>query len=53
MSDIDFLFSRLVQVERKLGRLIAAPTFPIYDTTNTPNDAIAGQVAIGSDGSLL
>jgi hypothetical protein len=51
MDTYDVLFKRIVKLENEVKRLknVSAPTVPIYDPTNFPQDAINGQVAIGSD----
>lgn len=46
-----FLFGKIVREQKHL-RGTKRPTLPIYDRTNFPQDAITGQVAIASDGSL-
>lgn len=46
------MFDILIQYENDLRLLIAAPTVPIYEITNLPQDAVECQLAIGSDDSL-
>jgi hypothetical protein len=49
---LDYLHNRLKVVERDLDRKVDAPTFPVYDPTNLPQDAVNGQIALGTDGSF-
>lgn len=49
---IDIFHHRLQYVERGIERIIAAPTFPIYDVDDLPQDAIKGQIVLGTDGSI-
>jgi hypothetical protein len=49
---LDHFHKRLQIVERDLDRKIAAPTFPVYDVDNLPDDVVNGQIVIGTDGSI-
>lgn len=50
MSDklINDMLNRIAVLEKQVKKLQsnAAPTLPIYDSTNFPQDAVEGQVAI-------
>lgn len=50
----DWLNDAITRVERKVdkARSNPAPTVPIYDVSDFPQDAVEGQIAIGSDVSL-
>ena len=43
---------RLVAVENKLHKVQVAPTFPIYDINDLPQDVVTGQIALGTDNSI-
>lgn len=43
---------RIQELERIVQAHIPAPTVPIYDSADLPQDAVAGQVAIGTDNSF-
>lgn len=47
-KQIEFLHKRIDDLEREIQRLKAnsSPTLPIYDSTNFPQDAVEGQIAI-------
>lgn len=47
-ADIDFLHKRIDDLTKTVERLRnnAAPTIPIYDSTNFPQDAVEGQIVI-------
>jgi hypothetical protein len=49
---LDMFYNRLSVVERDLNKMIAAPTFPIFDVNDLPQDVINGQIAICTDGSI-
>lgn len=49
---LDHFHKRFSVVERELEKIIAAPTFPIYDTSDLPDDVINGQIGIGTGGSI-
>lgn len=46
--DIELLHRRIDELEKEVQRLRnnAAPTIPIYDSANFPQDAVEGQIAI-------
>lgn len=44
--------NRIDELERSVRMLVQAPTVPIYDPTNLPQDAVRGQIAVGSDASF-
>lgn len=46
------LQKRIDDAERLLQRNHNAPTVPVYDPSNMPQDAVVGQVAVGSDNSF-
>jgi len=46
------LYNRLCVVERDLERVVAAPTYPIYDVSHLPQDDVKGQIALGKDNSI-
>jgi len=46
------LLHRVDKAERLVRKLYNAPTVPIYDISSLPQDAVIGQVAIGSDNSF-
>lgn len=50
MSDklINDMLERIAKLEKEVKRLQAnaAPTIPIYDSANFPQDAVEGQIAI-------
>lgn len=46
------LYKRLILIERSVEEIIAAPTFPIYDPADLPQDAVDAQVFIGTDDSI-
>jgi tetrahydromethanopterin S-methyltransferase subunit B len=50
MTDIEILLERIKKLEKRVARLEsnAAPTVPIYDATNFPQDAIEGQIVIAT-----
>ncbi len=54
MSDFDVLYKKICKLERQVALLQnnSAPTVPIYDPANFPQDAVEGQIAIGSDDNL-
>lgn len=53
MSTVEDQFHhRLSDLERHANRYYSAPTFPIYDVNNFPQDSFDGQVAIGTDDSI-
>lgn len=45
---------RIAELERELNRIAnnSAPTVPIYDPDHLPQDAVNGQVAVGTDTKL-
>jgi hypothetical protein len=47
-SDYERLWRYAKDLEKRIERLEnnAAPTIPIYDKTNFPQDAVEGQIAI-------
>lgn len=47
-DDIKLLHKRIDELQKEVNRLKnnAAPTIPIYDSTNFPQDAVEGQIAI-------
>lgn len=46
--DLENMWKYIKVLERRIERLEnnAAPTIPIYDQTNWPQDAVEGQIAI-------
>lgn len=46
------LYKRLSSVERLVSAVVAAPTLPIYDPANPPQDAVDAQIFIGTDDSI-
>lgn len=46
------LLHRIIALETEISRVMAAPTLPIYDPSNPPEDAVECQVFIGTDNSL-
>lgn len=49
---LDHFHRRLSVVERDLERGFAAPTFPIYDPANFPQNSLEGQIVVGVDKNL-
>jgi len=46
------MIDRIEKLERSVRSNSAAPTFPIYDPANPPQDAIDAQIFIGTDDSI-
>ena len=46
------LYRRLEMLEQHYQRAQVAPTFPIYDVANMPQDAVEAQIVIGTDDSI-
>lgn len=46
------ILDRIDQMEQVINRMQQAPTVPIYDPASLPEDAVIGQVAVGSDNSF-
>jgi len=49
---IDLFHRRLSALEYMVHKPQTAPTFPIYNVTDLPQDAVDGQIAIGLDNSI-
>lgn len=45
----EILFARLRYVDDRLRGHVSAPTLPIYNSTNLPQDAVDGQLALTTD----
>jgi hypothetical protein len=49
---MDILIDRVANAEQVVNRAMQAPTVPIYDPTNLPQDVVTAQVAVGTDYSF-